>query len=390
MSSKKSPQPTSLPWLRERTILLTVAGSRSYGTHNPETSDLDVKGICIPPKEYLYGFLKHFEQADKPGHMLPFMNLLSPELTGVVQRTKMEGSIYSLQKFMALAADNNPNVLECLFVEEADVLLCTPAGQKLRDNRNLFLSQAAKHRFSGYALRQLARIKSHRHWLLNPMTEQPTRAQFGLKPQMEVDKNQLLAVQAEVSKQLDRWHEGNIEDLEESTKIRVREGFSQLLAELKIASDTRYTSAARSLGFEENFIHYLQKEREFSTATQHWNQYLTWKSERNEERAKLEAKYGFDTKFGSQLVRLLRMCREILTEGVVRVKRPDAAEILAVRNGAWSYEKLLAFAEQQNAELETLLATSPLPRSSDRKALDELCQELVEASFSGPTNGVID
>lgn len=54
---------SNLPWLPERTILLTKSGSQAYGTSTP-TSDLDVKGVAVAPKEYYLGFLKRFEQAE--------------------------------------------------------------------------------------------------------------------------------------------------------------------------------------------------------------------------------------------------------------------------------------------------------------------------------------
>jgi hypothetical protein len=82
------------------------------------------------------------------------------------------------------------------------------------------------------------------------------------------------------------------------------------------------------------------------------------------------------------LVRLLRMCREILTLGKVIVKRPDRDELLAIRNGAWKYEELVDWAAKQDAELTVLAKTSALPNDSNRKALDKLCQSLVEASLA--------
>jgi len=77
------------------------------------------------------------------------------------------------------------------------------------------------------------------------------------------------------------------------------------------------------------------------------------------------------------------MCREILTTGKVVVKRPDREELLAIRNGAWSYDRLVEWAEAEDVELEQLYKTSKaLPQTPDRKYLDKLCISLVEKSLS--------
>jgi hypothetical protein len=78
------------------------------------------------------------------------------------------------------------------------------------------------------------------------------------------------------------------------------------------------------------------------------------------------------------LVRLLRMCREILAEGRVVVRRPDAEELLAIRSGAWPYERLIEWAKAEDQALTELMRTSPLPREPDRAAIDRLCVELTE------------
>jgi hypothetical protein len=79
----------------------------------------------------------------------------------------------------------------------------------------------------------------------------------------------------------------------------------------------------------------------------------------------------------------MRMCREIMDTGKVNVKRSDREELLAIRNGAWSYEQLLAWAEATENEMDALYRASTLPHAPDRKALDALCVELVEASLRG-------
>ncbi|MFN7147437.1 MAG: hypothetical protein ACK4YP_26965 [Myxococcota bacterium] len=60
----------------------------------------------------------------------------------------------------------------------------------------------------------------------------------------------------------------------------------------------------------------------------------------------------------------------------------DRDELLAIRAGAWEYDRLLAWADAVEAELDALYATSPLPSEPDRPALDALCVDLVEAALA--------
>jgi uncharacterized protein len=132
------------------------------------------------------------------------------------------------------------------------------------------------------------------------------------------------------------------------------------------------------LGFNDNFIEYLDKERQYKQALAYYNQYNEWKLNRNPKRAAIEAQFGADMKNAGHLYRLILTCREILTEGKIYVKRPDAAELLAVRNGKYSYDEIVAWAKQQDEELIQIAQTSTLPNAPDRNKLDELCIEIIK------------
>lgn len=354
-----------MKWLPDRTFYVTRHGSHAYGTSLP-SSDLDLRGIAIAPKEYYLGFGQVFEQAEQK----------VPDLV-----------VFELRKFMKLAADANPNVLELLHTDDSDHVVTSPLFEKLHENRHLFLSRKAKHTFSGYAVSQLKRINTHYRWLKNPPTQGPTRAEFNLPERTVIPADQLAAANAAIQKQVDQWSWHELEDVDPSVRQALKDEFTRRLAEItswgwEETTEKTWLAASRSVGFDTNFIELLDRERRYTGKLREWQQYNDWKKNRNVDRAALEEKYGYDTKHGMHLVRLLRMCREILTEGKVLVRRPDAEELLRIRAGEWDYHKLVEWAEAQDKDLEALSKTSKLPNAPDRKKLDQLCIEMVESSFA--------
>ena len=387
--------------LRDHTLLVTLSGSRAYGTNKPD-SDVDLKGVAVPPKAYFFGYLHKFEQADKSSHIEIFRDLLRPVEQEAAASTKLEGTIFNLRKFVALAADCNPNILDVLFCADDGVLFRTPSGDKLLDRRDLFLSAKAKHTFSGYAISQLKRIKHHRSWLLNPPKGEPTRAQFGLPEHTLIPADHLAAIKAAVQKQLDLW-EVNLASLAVSDRVAIQGGLQDYLEQFCAAlpeglsdeadrlAGARFLAAARHVGVSDNLVYVLQKEREYESARKGFKQYEDWKRNRNEDRAGLEAEHGYDTKHAMHLVRLLRMGHEVLTTGKVHVWRGpgvdspnDASELLAIRGGHWDYDRLVEYAEGLDAELTRLYKSKNyvVPHEPDRAALDALCREIIEQELS--------
>ena len=366
--------------LRAHTHLLVVAGSRAYGLHTAE-SDIDVKGCAVPPARYFHGFLHRFEQADRADEIEVFAPDLQPHEQAIAARTKLEGSVYTLPKLCRLATDCNPHVLDALFCRDEEVRIATPLGQRLRDHRQLFLSQRARHSFGGYAAAQLKRIRTHRRWLLEPVEVKPTRADFQLPEHTLIPADQLAAAQSAVSKQLDRWDLDST-GLEKSQVVAVRAQLEQILTEMSLHTDARWSAAARHIGLDENFVSLMDRERRYRAAITEYKQFQGWKRSRNAARAALEAEHGYDTKHGAHLVRLLRMAHEVVTTGQIHVWRGDrdALELQAIRAGAWSYDQLEDWADRQEKALRGV-GPGVLPAQPDREAIDRLVVELVECAL---------
>ncbi len=345
-------------WLPDATILRVRHGSHAYGT-SIEGSDEDIRGICIPPREYHLGYLHTFEQSVRT----------APDIT-----------IFSLQKFCKLAADGNPNALELLFVDyDDDVLFETYAGARLRAAREHFLSTKLKYTLAGYAHSQLRRIETHRRWLLHPPKLRPTREAYSLPERTVIPQDQIATATALVRKQIETWDNAfNTDGLDVATRGEI----ARAITEMRLASDEEFRAAGRVIGLSENFLHILDKERAYAAAKAEWDQFTSWEKNRNPARHATEQLYGFDTKHGMHLIRLMRMCCEVLETGILQVRRPDAAELLDIRNGAVSFDDLVEQSRELMAKADALYHTTKLPRVPNHKEIDLLCVQLTRAAIS--------
>ena len=340
-----------------RCLFLGLAGSQAHGTAGPE-SDLDVRGVCTPPLAARLSYREAFEQYEGALPEALFASIrdkLTPAQLHAAGSVKLECVIFDLTKFVRLCSQSNPNTLEILFTPEDAWLLVHPLWRRLHAERRRFLSLQAERSHVGYALNQLQRIKTHRGWLLNPPKAQPARQSFGLPAEATLNRADRQRIQQAIANRIADW------DIE--------------------ASDATEALATESLGLPQGVVDALAAERRYRAAMRQWEAYRTWQKQRNPARAALEAQHGYDTKHAMHLVRLSRMAVEILEHGEVRVRRDDRDELLAVRDGAWSYDALLEHAEALRGRIAAAKAASALPDAPDERALDDLCVELIEAEL---------
>jgi len=145
-------------WLVDNTCYLTQMGSVSYGVSG-ESSDVDVYGFCVPPKDLVFphlageipGFGRQMQRFDQwqQHHVQPPDGR---ELT-------YDFTVFGIVRYFQLCMECNPNMIDSLFTPRRCVLHSTQMGEVVRENRKLFLHKGAWHKFRGYAYAQMHKIK---------------------------------------------------------------------------------------------------------------------------------------------------------------------------------------------------------------------------------------
>lgn len=340
--------PNIATFVKRSKIVEHYAGSRSYGTALP-TSDVDIRGIFVAPPISV---------------RTPFFTMTEYE-----DPTAQDTKYYELSKYIQLAVNQNPNIIETLWVDEGDILYRTDAYDMIRQMRSNMLTRQIAATTSGYAFSQLKRIKGHNKWINNPQpVEKPKRSDFfkiahAFKPVDKVITSD--SIISPLENHLFVWIE--------------RPGYSWATDDgsLKITEPNEI-----DLANEKKIALISFNATLYEQSLKLWEQYWTWKKERNVVRAELEEKYAFDTKHALHLVRLLRMGEEALKYHEIRVKRPDAEELLSIRNGSWTYEQLIAYAEAKNDEINKLLETSKLPKQVDLRVMAQLILDVQDIVWS--------
>ncbi|HEU0053277.1 MAG TPA: nucleotidyltransferase domain-containing protein, partial [Longimicrobium sp.] len=122
--------------LYEHVVFRCVVGSRAYGLHG-EGSDVDVRGVYLPPAELhwsLYGVPEQLESRET------------------------EEVYWELQKFVVLALKANPNILECLYTPLVERV--EPVAEELLRERGRCLSKMVYQTYNGYVMSQFKRLEA--------------------------------------------------------------------------------------------------------------------------------------------------------------------------------------------------------------------------------------
>lgn len=415
--------------------LKKVTGSRLYGTQyelgenplDPEyISDYDYRGVFIlPPALHISNLHGSLEVAKIPDGE--------------------DEEFFELKKFFAMARDNNPNILDIMFGKEDSVVYQNNVGKMITDNRHLFLSQKIKDSFAGYGFSQLKRIKDHKKMLTTYpdvyVVEEFLREAFD---NQDIDFNYIKdrfsgQIAEKVVKETGKPRTNLPEILTEKelvSKYKLNEkmkfpiehymkpklnqfftyydkDFNKITDEDQIKRINQYLEKNGSYSDIKNGIIKITKEgngifhkntgnliqnpskvksdflvnasidrANHKSETQKIDKFWEWKVNRNEKRAILEEKFGYDTKHGMHLIRLLSSCKNILLTGDYdpSLKGRDLEIVKRIREGDYKYQLLLKKADNLLSDIDIIIKnkSTSLPIKANEEAINELMLNIYE------------
>lgn len=144
------------PFMKNSVQYEVIMGSAAYGVSNVE-SDVDVYGFCIPPKHIIFphldGEILGFGRQQKR-----FDQWQQHHIQDLSAKREYDISIYNIVRFFQLCMDNNPNMIDCLFVPRRCIIHSTQIGEHVRENRKNFLHKGSWFKFKGYAYSQVHKL----------------------------------------------------------------------------------------------------------------------------------------------------------------------------------------------------------------------------------------
>jgi len=228
------------------------------------------------------------------------------------------------KKVCRVAVECNPNVLSLLWLPKRHLIFEHELGSLLRENRQLFATKAAYHSFNGYAYAQFKRM-TH----LNQETQ---------------------AEMARLEEELER-HGIDL------TTLRLDQAQRDTVIESGLFDGERLGLIADR---------YKGLKRQYYSGG-----YMGAK------RRELVRRVGYDAKNAAHLIRLLRMGIEFLVEGDLHVERNDAEQLLEIKRGEWSLDRVKEESERLFRLAEEAYVRSSLPAKPDTEKAEGLCMEIV-------------
>ena len=368
----------NLEYIQKNGLIIydVIYGSHAYGTNRPD-SDIDKRGIYVLPDS----LLKSVETVDGFTD-----NLYYSEINDGTQNIVY----YELRKFLYMLSNSKPNVFEILNTPDDCVLYKHPVMDLILSQKDDFLNKKCYYTFTDYVKKQLDKasgLNKMQHWdsekmkrktpidfcyaliggqsksLLQHLEENRMDAKFCGISNIPHAKDMyalfydLSGAQC-FSSLYDETYRNNQLSWRKKKGFEMGKGYKGVQMD-----DSNMIRLSAIPKFETMAFHVFYNKDGYSMHCKDYLKYQDWLTKRNESRYTDFNSHGqgLDGKNMLHCRRIFEMCEEIaLGKGVI-VRRENAKELLKIRTGDVSLQKLKDYAESNIPNIKVLFDNSNLP-----------------------------
>ena len=375
----ESKSPGSIP------LYLVIRGSHAYGTNIP-TSDTDYSGVFVQNLDSILG--------------MSYVDQINDDKNDIV--------IYELRRFLELLAKNNPTVLELLNTPEDCVIYKHPLFDKILENKDNLLTKICANSFGGYAKEQISKAKGQnkkQNWEKDKVTRKDVldfcyviEGEKSIpwkvwNEDFQYDEKFIGIVNVPNARDIYAVYFDEIAHMcfSESVPENVRESAKYLRKESELSMGFGYKGLVKTgegaTSAESNQLRLSSIPKGETPIciitynkdgyTQHCNDYKsyqTWLDQRNEQRWVDVESHGqkIDGKNMMHCRRLMDMAREIAEGKGIVVRRPNAQELIDIRQGKVDLQTLIDHVENEIKEIDLLYKNSTLPDKVDMNLVEQI------------------
>lgn len=288
-------------FVEKNKILEYPCGSHLYGTNTP-TSDEDFAGVFIAPIEFYLG-LKKIDEVD--------FSVVSKLENGKNSSNAVDRKFYEFRKFVKLASECNPNIIETLWCPLDKFIFSNEFGMELIKNKSLFLHKGLYDKFIGYSKSQLHKMR--------------------IKP--------------------DNYNA--LQQFKECYDLGYY-SYDSLIVEYKDKNSKHITYSKDFCTIGDLNFNLTRKMKDVYKS-------VVERISKSGNRTELFTKYGYDTKFGMHCVRLLFEGIELLETGNLEFPLKQKDLLLEIRNGNVAQDELMKIVEDLQIECTKAFENSKLP-----------------------------
>lgn len=307
--------------MAERNKILELRiGSHLYGTNVP-SSDEDFSGVFIADMSHYFG-MESVSEVDLS---------VSKKEDGKNDSDAVDRKFYELRKFVKLAMENNPNIIEQLFATGSNIVYYNDIGTSLLNHASIFPWKGAKDKFLGYAISQ--------------------------KKKMYVKRANFIALERAV--EVFEKHFDPRTYVAEHKEALMNAGFKC----------GQYNVGIGDIHIQNNIL--VKKAIE----------QLRDRVSKFGSRKGLVDEYGYDVKFAMHLVRLLMEGCELLETGGIKFPLTGSGLLLDIRRGKFSLAEIDEMVADYENELDEMEKRSHLPSKPRYDEINEMLIDIVSRNF---------